>query len=60
MGIPVNESLPRFNFQDAPITSSVEKLKFGNKYRDDNINYNINLTDDDSTLIIQALQSFSQ
>ena len=37
MGIPVNESLPRFNFQDAPITSSVEKLKFGNIYRCDNV-----------------------
>ena len=55
MGIPVNESLPRFNFQDAPITLNVEKLKFGNRYSDD-----INLTDDDSTLIIQALRSFSQ
>ena len=55
MGIPVNESLPRFNFQDAPITLNVEKLEFGNRYSDD-----INLTDDDSTLIIQALRSFSQ
>ena len=60
MGIPVNESLPRFNFQDAPITLNVEKLKFRNRYSDDTIYYNINLTDDDSTLIIQALRSFSQ
>ena len=60
MGIPVNESLPRFNFQDAPITLNVEKLEFAHKYHNDSIYYNINLTDDDSTLIIRALRSFSQ
>jgi len=51
----VDESLPRFNFQDAPITSNLEKFEFlENKYRV------TTFKEDATTLIIQALQSISQ
>ena len=54
IGFQVDESAPRFNLHDAPISSNLEELKFQNNWQ------SITLTDDDSTLIIQTLQSNSQ
>ena len=51
----VDESFPRFNFQETPITSNLEKFEFlENKYRV------TTFKEDATTLIIQALQSISQ